>query len=157
MLGLFNTQVFFPHLRGGEDADEFSALRSLLDLRAPCRLLPLYQANHARDLKAEFARRLDCLDRRRPRGADIINNYNVRTRLSKAFDALPRAVLLLFLADDESVNIEATGIHWLGTRRRPGLHLLRSQQRHRGDDRISAQRHAADCSRVPALLADQVK
>src|SRR5438067_823144 len=107
MLRLFDTQVFFPHLSGGEDADELRSLGGLLNLRTPACLLPLNQTNHAGDLKAEFARRLDCLDRRRPGRADIINNHNPRAALSKAFDALPCAVLLLSLADDESVNIEA--------------------------------------------------
>src|SRR5690349_9797297 len=110
MFGLFQPQMFLPHLCGGEDADELCAFGGLLNLRTSSRLLSLHQANHAGDLKAKFACGLDCLDGGGSRGADIINDHNARAHSPKALDALSRTVLLFLLTDDESVDIEAAGI-----------------------------------------------
>src|SRR5580700_9580503 len=67
----------------------------------------LDQAHHADDFKSKFAYRLDRLNCRRSRSADVIHDHDARTLLSKAFDPLSRAMLLLGFADEKAVNLAA--------------------------------------------------
>src|ERR1035437_1025525 len=77
---------------GGEQRDELRRGSSFLDVGATSRFLAFHQAKHAGDLKSELTRRLNGLDGRSPRGADVIHDDHPRRLLPKTFDALGHAV-----------------------------------------------------------------
>ena len=110
---------------------------ALLD-RLPPPLLAVNQANGADHLEARLARAFDGLDRGAARCADILDNHHlVAVGVGEAFEKLPAAVLLRFLADEEAVDFEAK---------------FEALPRDRRDDGVRAHGESADGNRMPAVL-----
>src|SRR5580704_18367833 len=101
------SQMFFAHFGCSEYRNKWRGCGGLLYLRTPLRFFALYQAHHAGDFKSKFTCRLDRLNCGRSRGTDIIHDHDARAILSKAFDSLSRAMLLLGFADEKTVDFAA--------------------------------------------------
>lgn len=103
-LGLVRGQMLFSHVGRGEDRDEGRRRSSFLDIWKAVGLLALDEAHDADDIESEIAGRIDGLDGRGARGADIVDDDDTCTFLAKAFDTLAGTVLLLGLADEEAME-----------------------------------------------------
>src|ERR1035441_4217312 len=91
---------------GSEQRDELRRSRSFFYVGATARFLAFHQAKHAGDLKSELTRRLNGLDGRSPRGADVIHDDHPRRLLPKTFDALGHAVGFLRFAHQKTMRSE---------------------------------------------------
>src|SRR5579872_5677226 len=120
-----------------KDRDEWSRRGRFFHVGTALGLLALHQAHHAGDFKTEIKGGFDGLNGRGASGANVIDDYNPRALLAEAFDALPRAMLLFSLANQEALQIAAN--HGNGS-----------------DNGIGAHGEATDGLRLPPFLANFV-
>src|ERR1039457_6241998 len=90
----------------GEQRDELRRGSGFLDVGATSRLFALHQAQHTGDLKSELTRRLNGLDGRSSRSADVIHDAHPRQLLPKPFNALAHAVRFLPFAHQKTMRSE---------------------------------------------------
>ena len=135
-VGLQN--VFFADIISIEDGDEGRGSCGFLDVDTPSCLLTFDQAHGSHYLESEFAGGFDGLNGGGASGADIVDDHHLGCFLTKAFDALPGAVLLLRFADQESAQLAAN-------------------YRNGNYDGVGSHGEAANGLRFPAALADFVE
>jgi len=100
-------QVLFANILCSEYGNEWRRRCGSLDAWAALRFFPFYEAHGADDVKPEFTSSFDGLHGGSSRGANVIDNDNAGAFFAETFDALPGAVLLLRLANQESMNCAA--------------------------------------------------
>src|SRR5439155_25300316 len=106
--GLFILEnMLLPDIGRGKDRNKWRRERPLLPARTASRLLPLHQPHLAPHFKTKFARRLNRLDGRRTRGANVIHDHYPRPFFLVTFDPPPGTVLLLRFADQKSIHVAA--------------------------------------------------
>src|ERR1700685_2384670 len=81
--------MFGTNIIRGEQRYKRRRSRGSLDIGAAASFFPLHQAQYAGNLKSILARRLNRLDGRCARSADVVDNHYPRRSLPKALDTLP--------------------------------------------------------------------
>ena len=131
-------QVLLPYVAGLKDRDERRRRGCFLDIGTAFRLFAFYQTHHADDFESKLTRRLDGLNGGSAGRANIVDNDDPGAFLPKAFDPLARAMLLLGLPDQKSVQ--------LSTYNRNGY-----------NDRVGTHRETANRLRLPVAGANLVE
>lgn len=125
-----------------EYGEEPRRRRGLFDCRPSRRFFAFHEASYPNNVESELTRRFDRIDGGGACGADIIDNHHLRAILLKALNTAAHAVTFFRLAYEKPMHRRA---------------CLRTDDGNGNDNRVSAQREAADGLRCPALRVKQIK